>query len=147
MHFKSTKWRSYEIPSVRLAFLLFVRSFSLEPHVEIFLFLEVKMLSNLKNDGVEVFEKKILFWVFLNQKDTWGFSSFIKNWPMEFFWFFAWSYSNKKVLKLNKITFWGKILSWCFPAKRGQNDPKIRFFKFYKKLILRIFLIFCIKLQ
>ena len=87
-------------------------------------------------------KKKILFWVFFNQKDTWGFSSFIKNWPMEFFWFFAWIYSNKKVLKLNKITFWGKILSWCFPAKRGQNDPKIRFFKFYKKLILRIFLIF-----
>ena len=147
MHFESTKWRSYEIPSVRLSVLLFVRSFSPEPHVEIFLFLEVKMLSNLKNDGVEVFEKKNLVLGFFEPKGHMRFFKFYKKLTYEFFWFFAWIYSNKKVLKLNKITFWGKILSWCFPAKRGQNNPKIRFFKFYKKLILRIFLIFCIKLQ
>ena len=44
-----------------------------------------------------------------------------------------------------KIVFLG--LFWSFLAKRGQNRPKIRFFKCYEKSSRDIFLILCMKLQ
>ena len=53
-------------------------------------------------------------------------------------WFFAWSYS--KVLKLNGMVVFKKILFWDFCAKNGLNGLKISFFKFYGKVMLRIFL-------
>ena len=35
----------------------------------------------------------------------------------------------------------------CFSAKSGSNGPKMRFFKFYKYLTLKMFEFFCIKLR
>ena len=54
-------------------------------------------------------------------------------------------------LKIDLYYFLGKIvlflvLFWSFWAKRGQNRPKIRFFKCYEKSS-DIFLILCMKLQ
>ena len=55
-------------------------------------------------------------------------------------------------LKIDLYYFLGKIvlflvLFWSFWAKRGQNRPKIRFFKCYEKSSRDIFLILCMKLQ
>ena len=100
MHFESTKWRSYEIPSVRLFVLLFVRSFSPEPHVEIFLFLEVKMLSNLKNDGVEDFEKENLVLGFFEPKGHMRFFKFYKKLTYGIFLIFCMNLQQQKSLKI-----------------------------------------------
>ena len=68
-----------------------------------------------------------------------------------FFYFFCLKLQKRKVLKSICIIFLGKIvflgLFWSFLAKRGQNRPKIRFFKFYEKSSRDIFLILCMKLQ
>ena len=68
---------------------------------------------------------------------------------MGFFKFYEKSvhYSNIMSQKLMEMIFLGKILSPGFQAKRGQNGLKMRFFKFFEKLALKPFPIFCIKIQ
>ena len=131
-----TKWRSYEIyhPSI----CLFVRSLEFSDFLD-----EVKMSSNLKS-GRAVFLaiNRVLGFLDQNRPKFW-FSSILKNCHKEFFisFFFcevAATKSLKTVLKL----FWEKLLCWCFHVRRCRNRSKMRFFKFYEKLILRIFLIF-----
>ena len=93
---------------------------------------------------------KILFWGFTAKRaqngPNRGFSTSMKSQRVDFFYFyFAWSYSNIKSWPeswretFTWNVFWGKILFWGFQAKRAHNGPKMRFFKFYEKLTLRIF--------
>ena len=60
----------------------------------------------------------------------------------QFLKFLAWSYNNIKLLKLTGIIFQRKLLFQGFWDKRGENVPKVSW-----KIVIRIFLRFCIKLQ
>ena len=85
---------------------------------------------------------KEFFRNFLGPK--WGFSSIIKSHWLEYFGFFAWSYSSRKTLT-QKIfwekTFVLKFLGWKGPKlgpKWGFSDIKIQ--------CMELFLIFCMAL-
>ena len=63
---------------------------------------------------------------------------------VELFWFFCMKLDTHLLEKWQGCFFKKKVLSWGFWAKKVQNGPKIRFFKFYLKLAIWIFLIFSI---
>lgn len=65
-----------------------------------FLFLEVKMLSNLKNDGVEVFEKKNLVLGFFEPKGHMRFFKFYKKLTYGIFLIFCMNLQQQKSLKI-----------------------------------------------
>ena len=103
---KHLELRSYEIPSICPFLYLFVHFFHFSRvflqnypwQFSDFLY-EVRMPSNLKSDRAGFFGKKScsgLFWPKCTGMDPeWSFSSFMKNWHVEFIRFFDfWSYSN-----------------------------------------------------
>ena len=104
----------------------FVRSFFPEPFVEIFwLFfsVEVRASSNLKSDR-QIFEENLVLEFSVLKGLRWGFSSFTKNWGVEFIWFFAWVCSNQslsQVLRLTQLICSVKIL---FFRLSGWNGSK-----------------------
>ena len=102
---------------------LFVHRFSLEPLVETwFILCKVRLSSSLQSDCAGFFWKKdslgLFGWRGFKMGPNWGYSSYMKNWRMEFFWFFALTYSN--------IISWN-WLEWFFGGRSGFEvfKPKV----------------------
>ena len=139
---RRTKWRSYGIPYVLSPFVCLSGVFLMNRSYKLSDFLhEVRVSSDLKNDGDWVFEKKILFWGFWAKRAENGskmrFSSFLKNQCVFFLSVFLHKLQGNKFFKLTDLNdFRRKILFGGYRVKRGQSWPKLRFFKFYEKLTL-----------
>ena len=87
------------LPSDRLSVCPFLDSF-----FRIYKFSDIlhgfMVSSNLKSGRFGWFKNNLVLG-FSGQKDEskWGFSSFMKNHFVEFFWYFVWRYSTKRVLR------------------------------------------------
>lgn len=88
------------LPSDRLSVCPFLDSF-----FRVYKFSDIlhgfMVSSNLKSGRFGWFKNNLVLG-FSGQKDEskWGFSSFMKNQFVEFFWYFVWSYSNKSCFEV-----------------------------------------------
>ena len=117
----------------------FVQTLSLEPLISNFQIFWMRLGCHLKlkSDRANFFEK-ILFSILGQKGPKMRFLKFSEKSVCGIFDFL------QKVTathwKLTYMIFLVKKLFWCFQVKRGQNGSKKRFFKFYEKLVLLIFL-------
>ena len=118
----------------------FIQSFSSEAHRGIFRFFAWSYIAISYRHKVKVtkpdFLNKSFHGVFrLKRPLKWGFSSFMKNRSLDFFWFFWRKFSN--------TLYWPKsfvLEKSCFKVS-GTNRviwAQMRFIKFHEKLTLRI---------